>query len=419
MLFYGLLLSLFLEYVNPGNFVPGVAATKIGTIIPLLTFVFALMQPEPVNNNRMMRHTNTKWILFFLFLLTLSVFISDVTLYSWTIFKFVLVYVFWYVMLVKLVTNIDRLKQVLVVLIASHVLLLVLNPDVILEPATRSYLRAAPFLGDGNDFSLSACIMLPMCLWLFLSTNSKTRKEMYVLAACMLILAVVGTQSRGASLALAGSLGFLWWAGKRKVTGIVLIGIVTIGVVSFAPTEYFQRMQTISNYQQEGSAMGRIMAWKTGVRMAVKYPLTGVGTGHFPVALGTEFRPPEFGEANQPWLTAHSMYFLVIGELGIPGIVCLLVLLIGNYRRLNQLRRKARVKPKSDATDFSLLFLILNTSLIAFCIGGAFLSVAYYPHIFVLCGLIVASTFIYERTIEAAKDDNDLCRSSASQRNTT
>ena len=40
-------------------------------------------------------------------------------------------------------------------------------------------------------------------------------------------------------------------------------------------------------------------------RMAAAYPLTGVGSGHFPVALGTEFRPPEFGDQNLPALRAH------------------------------------------------------------------------------------------------------------------
>ena len=144
--------------------------------------------------------------------------------------------------------------------------------------------------------------------------------------------------------------------------------------------------------------MGRIIAWKSGVRMAKKYPVTGVGSGHFPVALGTEFRPPEFGDENLPWLTAHSMYFLVIGELGLPGIICLLAILIGNYRRLGKLWERARRSSVSNSKEFEQLFLMLSGSLVAFCIGGAFLSVAYYPHIFVLSGLIVAATLIFERT---------------------
>ena len=398
ILFYGLLLSLFLEYVNPEHYVSAIGALKIGTIIPLLTFALAVFQVKPVNNVQVLSQSNTKWILFFLLLLTMSVLTADVTLYSWTIFKFVLGYVFWYIMLVKLVTDIGRIRAVIAVLVWIHILLLVLNPDVVLQPETRSYLRAAPFLGDGNDFSLSVCVIFPLCLWLVLAAEKKRQKLVYSFALAVLILAVIGTQSRGASLALAGMFGFLWWSGSRKMLGTIAIVIVSIGVASFAPPEYFQRMETITNYQEEGSAMGRIMAWKTGVRMAQKYPVTGVGSGHFSVALGTEFRPPEFGNENLPWLTAHSMYFLVIGELGIPGIFCLMAILLGNYRRLGQLRKRARGRPGPDAKAFDQLFLMLNASLVAFCIGGAFLSVAYYPHIFVLSGLIVAATLTYEQT---------------------
>ena len=398
ILFSGLLLSLFLEYVNPGNFVPVISAIKIGTIIPLLTFVLAVLQVKPVSNGQVLKQPVTKWILFFLSLLVLSVLIADVTLYSWTIFKFVLGYVFWYIMLVKLVTDLDRLKSVILILVLSHVLLLALNPDVVLHPETRSYLRAAPFLGDGNDFSLSVCVLFPLCIWLLLRSESKTKKAMYVVALCVLLLAIIGTQSRGATLALVGLFGFLWWRGRRKVLGIALISIVAVGAVAFAPPEYFQRMETITNFQQEGSAMGRIMAWKSGIRMAKKYPATGVGSGHFAVALGTEFRPPEFGDENLPWLTAHSMYFLVIGELGLPGIICFLAILIGNYRRLRRLWERARQGSDSNSREFEQLFLMLGGSLVAFCIGGAFLSVAYYPHIFVLSGLIVAAALIFERT---------------------
>ncbi len=68
ILFYGLLLSLFLEYVNPEHYVPVIGALKIGTIIPLLTFALAILQVKPVNNVQVLSQPNTKWILFFLFL---------------------------------------------------------------------------------------------------------------------------------------------------------------------------------------------------------------------------------------------------------------------------------------------------------------------------------------------------------------
>ena len=403
MLTAGLVFAIFLEYVNPDSFVPVIGALKIGTIVPLFLLVLALAQTEPVTNGRMFSHVNTKLILFFLFLLTFSVLISDVTMYSFKIFKNALANVFWFMMIVKLASDYDKIKKVFAALIWSHIIILVLNPSVILEPESRSYLQAAPFLGDGNDFALSVCVVWPMCLILAKDAESKIKKIVYYGALVVLVLSIIGTQSRGASLALAASLLFLWLNSSRKLVHVVVIAIAVVGVFAFAPAEYFGRMGTLANYEQEESAQGRIMAWKSGVRMAVKYPLTGVGSGHYPVALGTEFRPYEWGDQNLPWATAHSMYFLVLGELGLPGIICLLLILIGNFRRLNRLKVEARGSPLETSDEYYTLFLMLSASLVGFCIGGAFLSVAYYPHIFVLSALAVAATFAYERDIAVAK----------------
>ena len=407
MLFAGLLFSIFLEYVNPANFVPVIHMTKIGTIIPLLVFTILLFKPEPVSNSKILEHTNTKWLLFFLFLICVSFLISDVTIRAFDVFRRIFGHIIWYVIIVKVVTDLDKLKMVFKVLVWSHVLILILNPAVILEPATRSYLRAGPFLGDGNDFALSVCITLPMCLVLVSSSRTKIVKIAYMSATVLLLLAIIGTQSRGASVALAGSVGFLWWASERKFVGIVLLGILGIGVLSFAPAQYFQRMESISNYEQEGSAKARITAWKAAIRMAKANPITGVGAGHFPIALGRQFRPPEWGERNLPWMTAHSTYFLIMGELGIPGIVFLVSLIAGNFVRLRRLRTQARGSPNQKDEEFHDIFLKLGASLMAFSIAGAFLSATYYPHVFVIAGLITATTFIYEKSLLATADETE------------
>jgi hypothetical protein len=46
---------------------------------------------------------------------------------------------------------------------------------------------------------------------------------------------------------------------------------------------------------------------------------------------------------------------------------------------------------------------MLSASLVGYAIGGAFLSVTYYPHMLVLSGLFVAATSIYEREREAMR----------------
>ncbi|MCK5091198.1 MAG: hypothetical protein KAR30_01605, partial [Gammaproteobacteria bacterium] len=245
---------------------PIIDATKIGTIIPLIVFVGSIFHKDPVDNKKLFQHSNSRWLLFFLGLLVLSVLTADVTLYSFDKFKLVLGYLFWYFMIVKLVTDMNKLRWLFIVLVLSHILLIILNPQLILNPETRSYIRGAPFLGDGNDFSLSACILIPMCIFLIIDTKSKLLRMVYVASLLVLIIAIIGTQSRGASIALASVFLFIWWSGQKKVLGLFILGTIGVIIINYAPDVYFGRMSSIANYEQEGSAMGRIIAWKTAIR---------------------------------------------------------------------------------------------------------------------------------------------------------
>ena len=160
----------------------------------------------------------------------------------------------------------------------------------------------------------------------------------------------------------------------------------------YAPSEYFDRIDTIRNYEQESSARTRIVAWKAAINMAVDNPVTGVGSGHFPISFGA-YQNEIVGN-----LTAHSMYFLILGELGLPGIVFLLSILLTNIFRNRRLMKLARGSPDDPRrAEFARLFFMINGSVIAFCIAGAFLSVAYYPHLYVLTALCSASHLMYQR----------------------
>lgn len=396
MLYAGFLLSIFLDYVRPGSYLPIINAIKLNSIVPLMVLVAAVFYKGPTSNARVFQNANIKLILFFLFLLGVSVLIADVTFYSYNIFTRVLGFVFWTYIISRLIISKEKMKGLFIIFVVSHITVLALNPQVVLNPAVRSYIWGNPFLGDGNDFALSVCIVIPMCIYLFQKANKILVKGIYVVVLIALLFAVIGTQSRGATIALACAFLYLWWAGRQKVLGLLLIGSVVAVVINYAPPAYFERMNSITNYENEGSAQGRIIAWKTAMRMVKTYPLTGVGSGHFPVKLGTEFRPPEYGNLNLPWLTAHSLYFLVIGELGVPGIVCLLLLLIGSYFRNARLAAESQRSPHKDVQDYRSIFVTLNASLISFAVGGAFLSVAYYPHLYVLIGFFAAAQFMYE-----------------------
>lgn len=396
---YGwLLAALFLEYSRPASFFPFLNIPFFYSAFPLLLFISSLFTPGLRSAKEAFADKQAKWIFALLGVVFLSMLIFWA--YAINVFTSVLGYVMLFTVIARVCTTWERIRGVVKMLLFAHVFLLAMNPQVLLDPSTRQYITGATFLGDGNDFGLSICLLFPLGLWLVKTSPTKFGKVLNCATLLLLLYAIVASQSRGATLGIGATFLFLWWWSRYKVIGAVAMAVVAVGVLALAPSAYTSRISTISN-PTDGSAQGRIDAWKAGLGMGANSPIIGVGAGHF---------GPRWGK------TAHSTYVLAFGELGIPGFICVLAVVIGNIRSTMKLRariraahpppaqpkaapgpagRKAkgdeppRVESEADRVGQALLFSA--AAMIGFAVAGAFLSATYYPHIYVLTGLMLSA----------------------------
>ncbi|MCP9453363.1 MAG: O-antigen ligase family protein [Nitrospira sp.] len=390
MALYGILLFFILEYVQPGNYAPILLALHVNSIVPLGTLLLSMISNGPVRASDVLTSPNARWLMYLLGLMILSGLTCDVKHYALNVFQMVLGYCLAYFFMRKELYTIDRLKKVIVTLVLVHIVVGVLNPELLANDGQRHYVRAGYFLGDGNDFALSINIAIPLCLFLMLTAKSKMMRLVSIGFLFLLVFAVVATLSRGGILALF-SLGFYYWLkSDRKILGAIGLVIVVCFVFTIASPQFFDRMATLTKTGEErdGSAQGRIFAWKAAINMALDHPLLGVGVGHFPVKYGAQYQPKEFGLNAIPWQTAHSSYFLLLGELGFPGLIFIVGLIISNIVAGEQLLQQIRRKGSKDFLVERHLVTALNASLIGFAVGGAFLSAAYYPHLYLLAALL-------------------------------
>jgi len=209
------------------------------------------------------------------------------------------------------------------------------------------------------------------------------------------LFAIIGTQSRGGTLGILAVAAFLWRFSRRKVVTLVVFALLASIALFHASSSYIARMNTIVNYEDEGSALGRIMVWKSSTRMARDHPLFGVGPGQFAVMFGAKYKPRDY---IGPHLTAHSSYFLVLGELGVPGFVILIGIVVIGVVTTMKLRRRLLQSgtdpPNPETIALTTLLLMMSASMIGFAVAGAFLSATYYPHVFVLTGLLCSARCI-------------------------
>lgn len=399
-----LLVAIFFEYVRPGQFVPGIDALKLNTLIHLglvgvVFFANGLRSFQQIFSDR-----SARWLSFLLFLVLLSVPVAEVTEYSFKVFKAVLGYYLMFLVVARVATSARRIRGVFAALIAAHLFIIAMTPDILLSTGERPYLKGGPFLGDGNDFSLSLCILIPMTVALAGEARRRAGRLLAWGVLAIIVLAIVGSQSRGATLGAVAVACFLWLLSNRKLAVLAVISVAAVAVALYASDAYFKRMSSIENYQTEGSAQGRIIAWKASLRMAADHPLLGVGTGHFPVAFGAKYMPRDLGP--MPWLTAHSTYFLALGELGVPGFIAILAIIAGNISATLGERRRlllaAAGRHDRQIRSLANLLYLLTASMVGFAVAGAFLSATYYPHLFILTGLMIASRALARATPAAA-----------------
>ena len=382
MIFLGLLLFFLLDYVRPTSFVPALEVLHLNSLVPLGVFVGSLLTRNSRDRQAIPGEpSNDVMIGIFLGLILLSASVAVVTERVFNVFTAVVGYAGIYWALTQQVTSLSRLNWVIKTLLLVHLIVASLNPLLFTDPDARHYVTSGGFLGDGNDFALSLNVVVPLCLLLMSESKATRQKVFWAAALAVCITCVVLTKSRGGTIALA-CVGLYYWAkSDRKLVGGIGTVLVVALILVYAPPSYFERMSTITD-TQEGSAQGRIQAWSAGIQMALDYPLTGVGAGHFGLTHGK---------------TAHSIYFLALGELGFMGLILLVTIivrnLLANRRLLAQLP-----KDESTAADRRLL-AALSASMIAFATGGAFLSAVYYPHVYVLAGLHTAARrLVWERS---------------------
>ena len=175
---------------------------------------------------------------------------------------------------------------------------------------------ADTFYGGNNEIGLALNMILPLLLLCAKEVEPKWAKMLFYGSFTFSIFSIINTWSRGGLLALCVVLGALLLTGRRKWLSIpVLIAGMAL-LMPRLPEEWFSRMQTISTYQQDASAMSRIDSWQFAINRALQNPLTGGGFACF-------------SERTD----SHSAYFQIMAHHGFVALALWLSLLLGTIIR--------------------------------------------------------------------------------------
>ncbi len=259
-------------------------------------------------------------------------------------------------------------------------------------------------VADENDLALFIVTFLPFSFFLLAQRPAFFKKIMLLAIIALSIVAVVATWSRGGFVGLVAMLGVYFWFSKNKAKILFFIAILIGLLFAYGGEEYIDRVSEITE-PGEGTAQERIQSWKAGWDMFLDNPL-GVGGNNYIV---------HFSDYQSDWFrrdmwgrVAHSLWFTLIPETGIIGIVIFSSLLITNFKYVFFLRRSFLVKNENNhAHQHDKYYFDLSTTFIAsfagFFAAATFLSVLYYPQFWLLTVLIFAVRNIADRELQQAQ----------------
>ncbi len=384
--FGGLVLTLVFEYLGLASQFGVLRTLRVSTILAYGSFLVVVASGgfAPAAMTRQGR-----WLMGLFGMAAASLLYAVVRAYVPDVLRSHVDYFALFVTAAAAVDRRSRVKGLAIVGTLVVMALVIRNLDLLTSGVRVGIFRAGSFMGDGNDFAWGVIALMPLPMYLMLGSHGVITRLFGLLGVAMAAFAVVGTQSRGATLGVvAAALYYLLFLSRKRLAGLIVMSAFAIITLAFAPAGYLTRV-TNTDVADDTSAQGRLRAWTAAAEMAIDYPF-GVGVGSFNSAYGRYYMAdPDETFSSRRWISAHSIYFKVLGESGFIGLFLLIGLIGSNLRDNLASMRFARAHPERSVIEDRWPAL-LNFGMVGYAIAGAFLGGFTYPHVFLLSGLTVA-----------------------------
>ncbi|PZS12632.1 MAG: hypothetical protein DLM57_18520 [Pseudonocardiales bacterium] len=185
-------------------------------------------------------------------------------------------------------------------------------------------------VGDPNDFGIMIAITIVITLYLLRTTSQPLLTRMCLAAAVILQIVALGrTASRAAAIAVVAGLLILLvdrsiLSTRRLIPAIIVVVGAGFSVHRLVGSDALGRIGTAVNSAEAGDLNNRTAFWHTAFGLWQHSPVHGVGAGafkHFNTLAGKD-------------RVAHSVFFGLLSELGVVGLLLFLLMIVAAARQL-------------------------------------------------------------------------------------
>ncbi|MEH6552355.1 MAG: O-antigen ligase family protein [Pseudomonadales bacterium] len=389
---------IFCEYVRPQSIIPALDILPWTQLFIFFAAIGYVMDPKkkPTAN-----YISVFMVIFYLSILisTFTAYDTDVALehqsnfYTWLIIYFLLIFC----------VNSERRFFIffLIIMVASFKLSAF---------GTKTWaLRGFSFAGWGisgppgffqnsGEYAIQMCLLFAMSWYLYLAVKphaSKWMARLVLLFPITAAMSVLAASSRGAQLALVAQAYFIFLHGKVKFKAVISLIVVLGAGYYLLPEEQMRRFESAGN---DKTSVQRLLYWEHGVDMLNDHPAFGVGFFNFTSYYDDHYSEDNlFGNAQLP----HNIFVQMGADLGYFGLMNYVILILGAFH----LSRKTRTMLVDVGLEEDWKFHIskgLSIGFIGFLVAGQFVTVGYYPFMWIQLSLIVSLFLIVRRNFAGA-----------------
>lgn len=251
------------------------------------------------------------------------------------------------------------------------------------------------FFQNSGELAILMLTLFPLAFYVYQALKNRVGKwERWFLLVCWVcpILTILGASSRGAQVALVLQLAFMFRKSVFKFKPLIGVIVLSAALFYLLPQEQKDRF---SNSGTDNTSMQRQLYWEHGWQMMKDYPFTGVGFFNFGPYYEAHYPEDTIGGKGKAELP-HNIFVQTGTDAGFVGAITFaLIILSGMGMAFALARRKTASEPTRAIAAG------IGVGIFGFLIAGQFVTVSYYPFLWIHMAFIVALKSIEDKATAA------------------
>jgi len=388
---------LFFEFVRPQSLVPSLDVLPWAKLCLISSLLFSILD----KGITWVRSTPNIWMIMFLTAILLSWAFSYYPEYS----KFHLMdFIGWFVIyfiIINVVNTRERFYIFLLIYIISAAKIAIGTTKIWalrgFSFTTWGLVGPPGFFQNSGELAVLMIMLFPltyyMFIWLRPSINLWQKILLITFFVCP-VITTLGASSRGAQVALAVQIAFMFRKHFFNIKKLAFILVLISTLFYILPQEQKDRF---SDAGDDKTSQQRFLYWEHGWEMMKENPFFGVGFYNF-IPYYNDYYPHDtlYGSAQLP----HNIFIQVGTDTGFIGLSIFLAILLSCATMTKNIQKKGNSKdPFALYISTGLAYGVLG-----FVISGQFVTITYYPFLWIHLALLSALSNIVlnKRVLQAS-----------------